>query len=70
MLENSLEPSSFLVVFANNIAGSCTESMLVRVVVVDALCCAHQEAQLPLFGKVHCLDIDLDEHGLLDLLAA
>lgn len=70
MLENSLVPSGFLVVFANNIAGSCTESMLLRVVVEDALCCAHQEAQLPLSVKVYCLNFDLDEHGLLDLLAA
>lgn len=39
MLENSLVPSGFVVVFANNIAGSCTESMLLRVVVENALCC-------------------------------
>lgn len=30
----------------------------------------HQEAQLSLSGRVHCLDVDLDEHGLVDLLAA
>lgn len=64
MLENLLVPYGFLVVFANNIAGSCTESMLLRVVVDDALCCASSG------GTVHCLDVDLDEHGLVDLLAA
>lgn len=29
----------------------------------------HQEAQLPLSGRGHLLDVDLDEHGLVDLLA-
>lgn len=37
--DGTVQPSGFVVVFANNIAGSCTESMLLRVVAENALCC-------------------------------
>lgn len=69
MLESSIVPSGFLVVFANNIADSCTESMLLRVVVEDALCCASSGGAVVTVWD-SSLDVDLDERGLVDLLAA